>query len=214
VEGKPVRVLSVLDDDTVTSVGGLEWLPLRRRLGVDAFGINAFRAAKAGEAVIEEHVESPGQEEAYLVVSGSARIVVGEDSITAPSGTIVFVPDPTLKRSGEALEDNTVVVAVGGWPDQPYHSLPWEPIYLAMDAMRRGDWAEAAETLEREAGEHRDTAIINYRLACCHARLGETDLALDELNRAIEINPDMRKRAGSEDHFASLRENFPDRFPA
>jgi len=207
VEGKPVRVASVLDDDTVTTVGNLEWFPLRRELGVEAFGINAFRAAKAGDPVIEEHVESPGQEEAYLVVAGSAQISVGEESITAPVGTIVFVPDPTLQRSGEALEDNTVVVALGGWPDQAYHSLPWEPIYLAMEAMRRGNWAEAAETLEREAGEHRDSAIINYRLACCHARLGETGLALDELKRAIEINPGMRERAQSDDHFASLRDH-------
>lgn len=209
--GKPVRVASVLDDDTVTTVGNLEWLPLRRELGVEAFGINAFRAAKAGDPVIEEHVESPGQEEAYLVVAGSAQISVGEESITAPVGTIVFVPDPTLERSGEALEDNTVVVALGGWPDQAYHSLPWEPIYLAMEAMRRGNWAEGAETLEHEAGEHRDTAVINYRLACCHARLGEADLALSELSRAIEINPGMRERAQADDHFASLlsHESWP-----
>jgi len=81
-----------------------------------------------------------------------------------------------------------------------------------MDAMRRSDWAEAAEALEREAGEHRDTAIINYRLACCHARLGQAGLALEELNRAIEINPGMRERAQAEEHFASIRDDS--RFPA
>ena len=35
-----------------------------------------------------------------------------------------------------------MVLAVGGWRDRPYHSLPWEPIYLAMPQMRAGDWAE------------------------------------------------------------------------
>lgn len=209
---EPFRVASFLDDEAISSAGDLQWLPLRRRLGVEAFGINAFRASKQGEIVIEEHVESPGQEELYLVVAGQAEITVGDETITAPTGTALFVSDPTLKRSGRALEDGTVVVAIGGWPDKPYHSLPWEPIYLAMDAMRRGDWAEAAETLEREAGEHRDTAIINYRLACCHARLGQTDLAFEELTRAIEINPGMRERAQSDEHFDTLRDS--DRFPA
>ena len=134
------------------------------------------------------------------------------ETATAPAGTAVFVPDPKVKRSAIALQSGTAVVAVGGWAGRPYHSLPWEPIYLSLDAMRRGDWSEAAETLEREAGEHRDTAILNYRLACCHARLGQSDLALEELTRAIEINPDLRERSRSDDHFASLRDHIA--FPA
>jgi len=212
MDGEPFSVASFLEDETVPSVGGLQWIPLRRRLGVEAFGVNAFRAANRGDSVIEEHVESPGQEELYFVVAGSAEITIGEETIAAPTGTAVFIPDPTQKRSGTALEDGTTVIAIGGWPDKPYHSLPWEPIYLALDAMRRGDWAEAAETLEREAGEHRDTGIINYRLACCHARLGETDLALDELDRAIEISSDFRDRARTDEHFDLIRDHIA--FPA
>ncbi len=212
MEAQPFRVASLLEDETVASAGNLQWLPLRRRLGINAFGINAFRAASKGDPVIEEHIESPGQEEIYFVVAGSAEITVAGETITAPTGTAVFVPDPTLMRAGTALEDDTVVVAVGGWPDQPYHSLPWEPIYLALDAMRRGNWAEAAETLEREAGEHRDTAIVNYRLACCHAHLGDVELALEDLSRAIEINPDIRDRARTDEHFDSIRDHIA--FPA
>ena len=202
------RVASFLEDETVVGAAGMDWLPLRRRLGIEAFGINAFRASRKGEPVIEEHVESPGQEELYLVVAGSARIVVGDEVIAAPIGTAVFVPDPDTKRSGEALEDDTVVIAVGGWRGEAYHSLPWEPIYLASDAMRRGDWAEAAETLEREGREHRDTAIVKYRLACCHAQLGQDDLALEELRRAVEINPGMSERARSDDLLAPIQDRL------
>lgn len=72
--------------------------------------------------------------------------------------------------------------------------------------MRRGDWAAAAETLEREGGEHRETAILQFRLACCHARLGEHQLALEELRRAMEINPSMLKRAESEEALTPLRD--------
>jgi tetratricopeptide (TPR) repeat protein len=202
-----IRVISILDEETVPIPDvSLQWLPLRRRLGIRAFGTNAYRAARKGDVVIEDHVESPGQEELYVVLTGRVRFVAGEEEIDAPAGTAVFLPDPDLRRSGTALEDSTVVLAVGGWPDQPYHSLPWEPIYLAQDSMRQGDWAAAADILEREAGELRDTAIIQFRLACCHARLGEHERALEELRRAIELNPGMRERAASDEHLAPLRE--------
>jgi hypothetical protein len=201
------RVLSIFDEEPVPIDGGaLQWVPVRRRLGIRAFGSNAYRAARKGDQVVEDHVESPGQEELYIVVSGSARFAIDGAEVEAPTGTAVFVPRPSLRRSGVALEDNTVVLAVGGWPDKAYRSLPWEPIYLAQDSMRQGDWATAAEILNREAGEHRDTAILQFRLACCHARLGENELALEELRRAVEINPIMRERAQSEEHLASLRE--------
>lgn len=199
------RVLSLADEEAVPIDGGkLQWVPLRRRLGIRAFGTNAFRAARKGDAVVEDHVESPGQEELYIVVAGRARFVVDEEEIDAPAGSAVFVPHPDVRRRGVALEENTVVLAVGGWRDKPYHSLPWEPIYLAQESMRRGDWAAAADTLEREAGEHRDTAPLQFRLACCHARLGKHELALDELRRAIELNPDLRERAVAADDLVPL----------
>lgn len=201
------RVMSILDQDAVPIAGGeLDWVPVRRMLGIRAFGINAYRAGRSGDAVIEDHTESPGQEELYVVVAGRVRFVVGEEEFDAPAGTAVFLPRPDLRRRGTSLEDDTVVLAVGGWPERPYHSLPWEPIYLSQEAMRRGDWATAAETLEREAGEHRDTAIVQFRLACCHARLGEHAVAFKELRRAIELNPSMRERAANEENLAPLRE--------
>ena len=156
--------------------------------------------------MVEEHVESPGQEELYVVMSGRVKFTIDDAEVEASTGSAVFVPEPNARRSGVALQDNTVVLAVGGWPDRLYHSLPWEPIYLAQESMQNGDWAQAAEILDREAGEHRDTAILQFRLACCHARLGENEQALEELRRAVEINPSMRERAESEEHLASLRE--------
>jgi tetratricopeptide (TPR) repeat protein len=202
-----IRIISILDEETVPVLrGSLRWLPLRRRLGIRAFGTNAYRAVRKGDAVIEDHVESPGQEELYVVLTGRVRFEAGKEEREVPAGTAVFLPNPDLRRSGTALEDGTVVLAVGGWPDRPYHSLPWEPIYLAQESMAQGDWAAAADILEREAGEHRDTAIIQFRLACCHARLGRHGVALEELRRAIELNPSMRERAAVEEDLAALRE--------
>ena len=190
------QALSIFDAEAVAVADGtLQWVPVRRLLGIRAFGTNAYRAANTGDTVIEEHVESPGQEELYVVVSGRARFTIAEQDLEAPAGTAIFVRDPEVRRAAVALEGGTVVLAVGGWPDRPYHALPWEPIYLAHGAMSRGDWAAAARILEREAGEHRENAFVRYRLACCHARLGGTDRAVEELRHAVQGNPGLQKRA-------------------
>jgi len=201
------RTLSIFDDESVPiQAGELQWIPVRRRLGIGAFGVNAFRAAREGDAVIEDHVESPGQEELYVVLRGRAQLIVDEETVEMAAGSAVFLPQPHVRRRGVALEADTVVLAIGGWRERPYHPLPWEPIYLAQEAMRRGDWAAACQTLEREAGEHRENAFVRFRLACCHARLGEDDLAIEELRGAIESNPEMRQRAEADESLASLRD--------
>jgi cupin domain len=176
-------------------------------LGIRAFGTNAFRAARAGDPVVEDHVESPGQEELYVIVAGRVRFTVDGQEVDVAAGEVVFVPDPELRRGGIALEDGSIVIAVGGWPGRAYHSLPWEPIYLARERMRKGDWAGAAEVLEREAGEHIDRPIVRYRLACCHAQAGAYDRALEELRLAIDLDSDMRERAATEELLVPLRES-------
>lgn len=211
-EETPFRVMSLADEEAVPISGGtLDWIPLRRRLGIQAFGTNAYRATRAGDQVIEEHVESPGQEEMYVVVAGRIRMTIEDADVEIPAGSAVFVPDPGTRRGAVALEDDTIVLAVGGWPGQAYHSLPWEPIYLAQESVRNGDWPRAAEILEAEAGEHIDRPIVRFRLACCHAQAGAEDTALEHLRRAIELDPDMRERAATEQLLEPLRRR--DEFP-
>jgi len=185
--------------------GALDWVPVRRRLGIDAFGVNGYRAARAGDVIIEDHVESPGQQEAYMVVRGRARLTVGGHDLDLGPGEIAFVADPDQRRGGVALEDETALLAIGGWTDQPYHSLPWEPIYLTQQLMARGEWSEAAATLEREAGTHRDSAIVHFRMACCFAQAGEHERALVELGAALEARPGMAEMAVSDPLLEPLR---------
>ena len=62
---------SVLDLDEIEpiAVAGVHWKPLRRTLGIDAFGINAYTAVEAGEHVVENHTEEAlGHQEVYVVV--------------------------------------------------------------------------------------------------------------------------------------------------
>jgi hypothetical protein len=203
----PYRLISIFEEPSVPVLGGtLEWIPVRRRLGIGAFGTNAYRAAKAGDVIIEDHTESPGQEEAYLVVRGGVRFTIDGTSFEAGAGEVIFIPDPDSRRAGVAVEDETAVFAVGGWRDQPYHSLPWEPIFLAQGAMANGDWAEATAILEREAGEHRETAIVRFRIACCRAQEGEHEVAMDELRAALKARPGMLEMAERDELLAPLRE--------
>jgi hypothetical protein len=65
-----------------------EWRPLRRELGITAFGTNAYVAEQAGDLVIERHDELAedddpgGSEEIYVVVRGAARFTVDDTSST------------------------------------------------------------------------------------------------------------------------------------
>src|SRR5436853_6200281 len=116
-----------VDDLARVPVGhGLEWRPIRRRLGIRAFGINAYTAATPGDWVVEEHTESSGHEEVYVVLAGRATFTIGGEEIDAPAGTVLFIRDSTLKRVARSEEEGTTVLAVGGWPAKPSTPSGWQ----------------------------------------------------------------------------------------
>lgn len=115
----------------------VRWLPLRHHLGIGAFGTNAF-PADAGQLVIERHDEVGGdkgeeldQEEMYVVVRGTARFTIDGESIDATAGTVVFIPEASAQREATALEDGTLVLAVGGPVGEPFRQSAWEQRELA-----------------------------------------------------------------------------------
>jgi tetratricopeptide (TPR) repeat protein len=202
----PFKVISLLDaEPVVVESESLRWIPVRRRLGIGAFGINGYRA-DAGEPVIEEHFESPGQEELYVVLQGRIDFKAGGESVELGPGQAVFVAEPEVRRGATAIADDTAVLAVGGWRDRLYHSLPWEPLYLADAPFRRGEWAAALEILEREAGDYREHGYVRYRIACCLAQLHRGDEAMAELAAAIKARPELRERAEADELLEPLRE--------
>jgi mannose-6-phosphate isomerase-like protein (cupin superfamily) len=77
---------------------GLLWRPVRRRLGIEAFGVNAYTCDAAGEEVVEAHDElgtgAGHHEELYVVVSGHATFTLDGEEHDAPAGTLVFCRDP------------------------------------------------------------------------------------------------------------------------
>jgi len=204
-----VRTLRIDDIERLPVLGTLRWQPVRRPLGITAFGINAYTADKAGDEVVEEHTEQT-HEEAYVVIRGHATFTVDGEEIDAPWGTIVFLDDPKQQRHAIAKEAGTTVLAIGGEPGA--HTISaWEYIFPSLPARNAGDW-DTARTILEEALTERDVPAIRYHLACVEARAGRVDHALEELRIACEARPDYVPLAQKEDDLASIRDDprFPD----
>jgi hypothetical protein len=178
-------------------------LPLRRELGVRAFGINCW-AAPVGAPVIERHSEPDGDEEVYVILRGRARFTVGEEQFEAGPATVVRVPPDTL-REGVATEPDTLVLAIGAKPGQAFEPKSWEDFQIAFAQARERGEDEArsllAETLTREPERWQG----HYNAACFEALTGNTDAAFEHLARALALGPPrVRQLAAEGDDFVSL----------
>jgi hypothetical protein len=205
-----VKVLRLDDVEGVPVFGTLVWKPVRKTLGVTAFGINAYTAASAGDEVVEDHTEEPsGHEELYVVVHGHATFTVDGEEVDAPAGTIVYLDDPKQQRHAIAREAGTTVLAIGGMPGA-HEISAWEYIFPSLPARTVEDW-DAARTILEEALAQADLPAIHYHLACVEARSGNGERALDELLVAVERRPRLLAPAQTEEDFASIRDD--PRFP-
>jgi tetratricopeptide (TPR) repeat protein len=197
--------------DELERIGG--WIPIRRRLDIGAFGVNAWRPPDDGSPIIGEHDEATTEhEELYVVLEGRATFTVAGEEIDAPAGTLVFVRDPALKRGAVATDPGTTILTAGGKPGEAYAPLSWEENADVIPLFGQGEYAEAKARLERALDRHPDAAGLIYNLACAESRLGETDAALEHLGRAIELLESFRKAAADDPDFESIRDD--PRFPS
>jgi tetratricopeptide (TPR) repeat protein len=181
------------------------WLPVRRRLGVTAFGVNAWIGGE-GDHVIEEHDEATsGHEELYVVVRGSATFTVGGEEVDAPTGTAVFVSDPAARRGAVAREADTLVFTVGAKPGEAYEPLGWEENADIVPLFARGEYAHAKERLLAAIERWPDSSGLFYNLACAESRLGETDAALGHLARVIGEEPRFADYARADEDLEAIR---------
>jgi tetratricopeptide (TPR) repeat protein len=211
---EPFSVVRLDEVEALPTFGELKWKPLRRPLGVTAFGVNAYWAESAGDELIEEHDElgagAGHHEEIYVVIGGAARFTVAGEEFDAPIRTVVFVRDPAARRAAVATEPHTTALAVGGAAGRAEVS-PWEWVAAAIPAWRGGDYANAQRTIEEGLREHPDNPSLLYDLACLEALIGAGDDAIAHLRRAIELRPEYAQDARNEEDFASIRDR--DDFP-
>jgi tetratricopeptide (TPR) repeat protein len=185
----------------------LLWRPLRRTLDIGAFGINAYVALRAGDDVVEEHEESAlGHEEVYVVLAGRATFTLDGETLDAPAGTVVFIRDPSVRRHARAEEPETSVLAIGGPRDAAYEPSPWEDFFAAQRHRNAGDYAAFEAELEDVLTKRPDHPATLYNLARAKVLVGRPSEALVHLQRAVELNPDLRSYAASDDDFTALRE--------
>ncbi len=209
------RVAHLDDLERIGAAGGL-YRPIRRRLGVHAFGINAYTAPKAGDQVVERHTEGAGggsgrQEELYLVLAGQAEFSVAGETIDAPAGTLVFIPDVTAERSAVARADETTVLVVGGPADAPIPTSPFEYWFAAEPAYKAGDYDRAVAIASEGLAEWPQQGTLNYQLACYHALAGRPEQALEHLAIAVENEPRAAGWASDDSDLDSIRDDpaFP-----
>lgn len=75
--------------------------------------------------------------------------------------------------------------------------------------LNRGEYVAAQEMFERALKREPEAAHIHYGLAATRARLGSLDLAIQSLQRALDLQPTLRVRAQHDQDLTSLR-NDPD----
>jgi tetratricopeptide (TPR) repeat protein len=205
-----VKLLRLDEIEGIPVFGTLVWKPVRRTLGVTAFGINAYTAAAAGDEVVEDHSETTyGHEEIYAVVSGHATFTVDGREVDAPAGTLVYLDVPGERRGGVAMEPGTTVLAIGGVPGR-HEPSAWEYFFPALPALRDHDYDTARAILE-DALRENDAPRVRYQLACVEALAGNRERALEQLQTAIDGEPELVQAAAGDEDFAALRDD--PRFP-
>jgi len=209
VEKPPFESAHVSELEAIPGPGTLVWRPVRRRFGIEAFGMNAYTAQTAGEDLVEDHTEETYQhQEVYFVAAGHATFTVGGEEIDAPSGTFVFIRDPAVRRHAVAREAGSTVVAVGGRPGVPFKESAWEYGFAAAPAIAAGDYERAVEIASEGLDRHGDDAGLVYNVACYEALAGRREDALGHLRRAVELEPEkVRDWAKDDTDLDSIRDD-------
>jgi hypothetical protein len=200
-----------LDDvDRIRAGGAGWWRPIRRSLGITAFGTNAYSADRAGDPLIEPHDEtSPGaggHEELYLVLSGRATFTVAGEALDAPAGALLRVEAGTQRRA-VAADDDTTVLVIGGKPGAALPVSPFEHWYAAEPAYQAGDYARAAEIASEGLRDWPEHPHLRYQLACFEALAGRRGRAVAHLRLAYAGNPVTREWAAEDPDLASVRDD-------
>ena len=186
--------------------GEFVWRPVRRRFGITAFGTNAY-TANAGQRVVEEHSESGGHQELYVVLRGRATFTLDGEEIDAPAGTLVFA-QPGTKRGAIAAEDGTAVLGVGAKPGEIFEPSPWEESFAAGSYADLGQVEKAREIMDAALAARPDDWRAHYNYACLLALNDEPEAAIAELQRAYELEPkEVGDYAGRDSDLDSIRDD-------
>jgi mannose-6-phosphate isomerase-like protein (cupin superfamily) len=200
---RPPRAVHLDDLEAIPGPGTLTWHPVRAHLGIRAFGCNAYSAQRVGDDVVEPHTESAelGHEELYFVARGRARFTLDDETVDAPEGTYVFVPDTATHRHAVAAEPDTTVLSFGGPP--AFQPSAWEWFFRA-DPLVDSDPQRAREIVDDGLREHPDSPGLLIYLARLEVRAGREEAARAALGRALARQPESEELARQDPRLAAL----------
>jgi hypothetical protein len=181
----PYTILT-LDEVETASHRGSNLIPVRHKLGFQPAGVNAW-IADAGGQLIPPHEEDSGNEELYVVVRGRASFTVGEEKADAPSGSFVFVP-AEVYRTATAVEDGTIVFAVGGTVGEAFNAGGWDSFAIAWTHLQAGRLDDARAIMRQLIAEKPGYWPTHYNAGCFEAQAGNADAAFEQLRRAKELD--------------------------
>jgi mannose-6-phosphate isomerase-like protein (cupin superfamily) len=177
--------------------------PVRHHFGITAFGTNAWIGANAGDRLVPEHTEDPGNEELYVVLQGRARFEIDGEAVDVPQGSLVYV-SPESNRTAFAEEAGTTVLAVGATAGKAYGVSGWELWSQFHPAYEAGEYVAVIERA-RPVVEASPYAAPLYNLACCEALAGRTEDAIGHLRTALERHPPLRELVEQDTDLDPLR---------
>ena len=101
-----------------------KWLLARRSLGLRAFGMNLVEL-EPGESIPEHDETERDQEEVFVVVEGTATMVIDGEPHEAPAGTLVRL-DPEPRRTAVNGSGERVTLLIVSAPrGSGYEPMDW-----------------------------------------------------------------------------------------
>jgi tetratricopeptide (TPR) repeat protein len=104
----------------------------------------------------------------------------------------------SLKHYREALRPLEVAAALRPSDTRVALALGW--CYKRTNRL-----AQAIDSLDRALRDHPDQPLLHYNLACYWSLAGNGSKALDELARALDLEPELRSLIADESDFDRLR---------
>ena len=113
---------TIVHRDDLETTGS--WALVRRSLGLSAFGANLVTIAP-GTSIPEHDETGRDQEELFLVLSGTAVLVIDGEDHPAPAGTFARL-DPPLRRTVRNDGDEPADVLIVSAPrSSGYEPMDW-----------------------------------------------------------------------------------------
>jgi hypothetical protein len=182
-------------------------IPVREHLGIHGFGVNAFTQNEDG-LLINEHDESGGQEELYVVLDGNATFEIDGETVDAPAGTYLYIaPEARRKATGEAT-----VLVIGGTPGEAYQGFDWGEAWpfqsASMAAYGEQRYSDALAAVREGLELSPDNPGLHFNYACFAALAGDTsDDTFDHLRRSVELFPSFREQARTDSDLTAVRDD-------